>query len=249
MTTIDTIDSPAQRKAGPDALTFAGWMSAAGSLSVVVVCIFYVMSPRPAANPVQPLDVAAAMPAAVSGARTLHAAGLVGVLGDLLWAAAVLLLAGELTRRGRGVAAMGWYGLFLSILIFTLVDGMTGFVMTPLAMTGDAAAYEGMKRLWDMLFLVGVVAYGGGVALAMGADLASGEPMVARPLAGLVLAIAAVGGAAGAAGIMGAAADRIAGGSILPGAILLIPVSLQIARAGRVPHRGFYNGGQHAEEA
>ena len=39
-----------------------------------------------------------------------------------------------------------------------------------MASAGDAAAFEGLKRLWDMLFLLGTTAYGVGVVAAMSGE-------------------------------------------------------------------------------
>lgn len=223
---------PAILKATP--LAVGGVLSAVGAFGVVVTSLFYVLSPRAAAGPVAPLDLAAAMSGAASGAASLHAAGSIGVFGDIIWATAALILAGELARRGRGVSAAGWIALFLSILIFTLVDGMTGYVLPPLAAGSNAAGFEAFKRFWDMLFLLGTVAYGAGVVLALAGDLGASTPMVSRPLAWAALAVALIGGLAATAGLMGVTGlpiDRMSGGSIGLGALLFIPISLQIARA------------------
>ena len=217
----------------PAPLTLGGLLSAVGALGVVITSLFYVLSPRAAAGPVAPLDVAAAMSAAVSGAASLHAAGAVGVFGDIVWATAALIVAGEMARRNRGVAAAGWTGLFISILIFTLVDGLTGYVFPQLAAGPNASAFEALKRFWDMLFLVGTLAYGAGAALAMAGDISAPAPMISRPLAWAALVVALVGGVAAGAGLAaGLSVDRLAGASIGLGSLLFIPISLQIARAG-----------------
>jgi hypothetical protein len=217
-----------------DVLAVGGALSALGAASVVVTSAFYVMSPPAAAGPVQPLNLAAAMSGAVAGASTLHAAGTVGIFGDLIWAVAALLIAQELGRRGRAVSAAGWIALFLSIIIFTFVDGMTGYVFPQLAAGGDAPAFEGLKRLWDMLFLLGTFAFGAGAAAALGADAAGGHPLVGRRLAYVTALVGLVGAAAAVAGLLGVAglpADKICGASIGLGAVLFTAVSLQLSRA------------------
>lgn len=219
-------------------LALGGGLSAIGAFGVVVTSLFYVASPRAAAGPVAPLDLAAAMSGAVSGVASLHAAGSVGVFGDLVWATAALVIAGELARRGRGVSAAGWIGLFLSILIFTLVDGMTGYVLPALATAANAAGFEAFKRFWDLLFLLGAVAYGAGVVLAMAGDIGAPVSMVGRRLAWTTLAVALIGALAATAGLLGVTGlpvDRLSGGSIGLGALLFIPISLRIGRAGEAP--------------
>jgi hypothetical protein len=215
-----------------DPLILGGSLSALGAAGVVVTSAFYLLSPPAAAGPVQPLDLAAAMAGAVRGAVTLHAAGVVGIVGDLVWATAALLIAQALSRRGRGVAAAGWIALFLSIVIFTLVDGMTGYVFPPLAAANNAPAFEGFKRLWDMLFLLGAATYGAGLTAVCGAELATPVAAVNRYLAFALLLVGLIGGAgalAGLAGFTGLPTDKIVGASIGVGSALLIPASLQIA--------------------
>ncbi len=210
-----------------------GMLSALGAASVVVTSAFYVASPPAAAGPVQPLDLSAAISAAKLGSYTLHVAGTVGIFGDLIWAIAALTIAQELGRRGRSVAAAGWNALFLSILLFTFVDGMTGYVFPPLAAAGNVSAFEGLKRLWDMLFLLGTGAYGAGAIAALGADLASRRPVVNRALASATICVGLVGGLAAVAGLtgfVGLPIDKIAGGSIGLGSVLFVFVSVQIAR-------------------
>jgi hypothetical protein len=84
-----------------------------------------------------------------------------------------------------------------------------------------------------VLFQLGVVAFGVGVATAFAAERAADRPLVGRNLA---LAIAVVGlvGVLGAlvgmAGVAAVPTDKIAGGSIGLGSILLAVASWQIAR-------------------
>ncbi len=222
------------REARLTPVAVGGALSAVGAVSVVVTSAFYVASPGAMAGPVQPLDLAAAVAGATRGVATLRAAGTVGIFGDLIWAAGVLLVAQELGRRGRGVSAAGWIALFLAIVIFTFVDLMTGYVLPPLAAGGDASAFEGFKRLWDALFLLGTAALGAGVVAAMGGDLASERPMIGRVLAWTALVVGLIAGLdalAGFAGVTAFPTDKVAGASIGLGSVLFIPISLRIARA------------------
>jgi hypothetical protein len=232
-THVGVLRRPARTGFG-DPLRVGAMLSAVGATSVVITSAFYVLSPPAAAGPVQPLVLAAAMSGAVRGAATLHIAGTVGIFGDLIWATASLLIAQELGRRGRGAAAAGWIAIFLSIVIFTFIDGMTGYVLPPLAAANNVSAFEGFKRLWDMLFLLGTTCYGAGVVSAIAADLSSADPAVTRLLAYALILVALIGGIdalAGFAGFTGLPTDKIAGASIGIGSALFIPASLQIARA------------------
>jgi len=231
------LSPPAETRLG-DPHALGGLLSALGAVAVVITSAFYVASPQAAAGPVQPLDLAAAIAGAAKGAATLRIAGTVGVFGDLIWATAALIIASELGRRGRGVSAAGWTLLFLSVVIFTLVDGLTGYVLPPLALAADSSAFEGFKRLWDMLFFLGTVAFGAGVMAAMGAESRAGRRKVDRVLTGALLIVGAIGGldaVAGLLGVTGFPVDRIAGASIGLGSALFIPVSLRIARRSAWP--------------
>jgi hypothetical protein len=157
-------------------------------------------------------------------------------LGDLaggLARARALLIAQELGRRGRGVLAAGWILLFLSIVIFTFVDGMTGYVFPPLAAAANASAFEGLKRLWDVLFLLGTAAYGAGVVAAMGGEARTGRTPVDRFLVRALVVVGLIGGLDAVAGLLAVAGlptDKIAGASIGLGSALFVPISLRIAR-------------------
>jgi hypothetical protein len=225
---------PQEHRGFSGPLAVGGALSALGAVSVVITGTFYLLSPPAMAGPVQPLDLAAAMSGAVRGAATLRAAGTVGIFGDLIWGVAAMLIAQEMGRRGHGVSAAGWTLFFLSIVLFILVDGMSGYVLPPLAAARNASAFEGFKRLWDMLFLLGTAAYGAGVAMALGAEAGSDRPQVNRVLAYALVVVAVVGGLDAVAGLLGESGlpiDKIAGASIGLGSILFIPASLQIARA------------------
>jgi hypothetical protein len=214
-------------------LAWGGLISVLGAIGVVATSVFYVAAPRAAAGPVQPLDVAAAMAAVVQGASVLRAAGIIGIFSDIVWACGALLLAQELGRRGQGLAAAGWGSLFVSILLFTLVDGITAYVFPPLAANGSTGAFEGFRRLWDMLFLLGTLAFAVGTVAVVASDLAADKPLFSKPLALGVLVVAIAGGVGAVAGLFGLPADQVVGASIGLGAILYVPLSLQILRAGR----------------
>jgi hypothetical protein len=83
----------------------------------------------------------------------LHAAGTVGIFSDIVMAVGVLLIAFELVQRERAVAAGGWIAMFLSIVVFTFVDAIGGYVLAPLAGLNDGAGvFAGFKRLFDVFF-------------------------------------------------------------------------------------------------
>ena len=166
----------------PGVLMAGGAALALGSFGVTVTSVLYALSPPAAALPAYPLDLALA--GARSGASTLHAAGTVGIFSDIVMAVGVLLVAFELVRRERAVAAAGWIAIFLSIVVFTFVDAMGGYVLAPLAgMNDGTSVFAGFKRLFDVLFLLGTVAFGGGAIVALADEMRASAPAVSRPLA------------------------------------------------------------------
>lgn len=176
-------------------LKAGGAATALGSLGVAVTSALYALSPPAATLPTQPFDRAAALAGAVAGSRTMHAAGTVGIFSDIVLAVGVLLVALELARRGRGVSAAGWIAIFMSVVVFTFVDAMVGYVLGPLAALGDGAgAFAGFKHLFDVLFLLGTTAFGAGAMLALTSEVQSAAPIASRSvvLAGALGGLAAV---------------------------------------------------------
>jgi hypothetical protein len=192
----------AQTDRNASILTVGGAALALGSLGVTVTSVLYALSPPAAALPAQPLDQALAT--AVIGARTMFAAGTVGIFSDIVMAVGVLLVTHELVRRERGVAAAGWIAILLSIVVFMFVDAMVGYVLSPLAeMKDGAGAFAGFKRLFDVLFLLGTVAFGGGAILALADEIRSATPLVSRSVAVVGVLVGLGGALAAAACFMG----------------------------------------------
>jgi hypothetical protein len=213
-------------------LAVGGSAVALGSAGVVVTSAFYALSPPVAALPAQPFDPALALVGSVAGARTMYAAGMVGIFADVVMAAGALLVMAELVRRAKGFAALGWAMMLLSIIVFTFVDAIVAHVLGPLAaMKEGAVAFPGFKRLFDALFLLGTAAFGAGAIVALVSDFRASVPLAHRPIAllGALAGLAAVISAA--ACFMGFPVEQGVGLSIGLGAALFVAIGLQIARA------------------
>jgi hypothetical protein len=211
----------------PGVLTAGGAALAFGSIGVTVTSVLYALSPPAAALPAYPLELALA--GARSGASTLHAAGTVGIFSDIVMAVGVLLVAFELVQRERAIAAAGWIAMFLSIVVFTFVDALGGYVLTPLAGLNDGASvFVGFKRLFDALFLLGTVAFGGGAMVALADEMRASAPAVSRPLSviGTLVGLAAV--FAAAACFVGLPFGQGVGISIGLGSVLFAAVGVQL---------------------
>lgn len=205
---------------------------ALGSSGIFITSVLYALSPPSAALPAQPFDQALAHAGAIAGARTMHAAGTVGIFSDIVMMVGVLLVTAELVRRNRGVAAAGWAAIVFSVIVFTFVDALVGYVLAPVAvMKEGAAAFAGFKHLFDVLFLLGTLAFGAGAIFALLNDLGSNVALVNRSLAlaGILAGIAAVASAAGC--FAGMPLEQGVGLSIGRGSAVFTGIGVQIARS------------------
>ncbi len=213
-------------------LSVGGAILALGSFGVTATSALYALSPPAAALPTQPFDQALALAGAVAGAQTMSAAGTVGIFSDVVAANGALLIVIELVRREKAAAAAGWAAIFLSIVVFTLVDAIVGYVLSPVASMPDGAgAFAAFKRLFDVLFLLGTMAFGGGAILALTSEMRSPVPIVGQ-------AVAIAGALVGLAGVLAAAAclaglplQQGVGISIGLGSAIFIAIGVQVARA------------------
>jgi hypothetical protein len=215
-------------------LRVGGAAVALGSLGVTATSVLYALSPPAAALPAQPFDQASALAGAIAGARTMFAAGTIGIFSDLALGVGALLIALELARRGRSLAAAGWTLILLSVVVFTFVDAIVGYVLGPVAgMTDGAGAFVAFKRLFDVLFLLGAAAFGAGAILALTDDMHSAAPIAGK-------AIAPVGALAGLGGVLAAGAcfggapwEQGVGISIGLGSAVFAAIGAQIALKSR----------------
>ena len=208
-------------------LRAGGAAVALGSFGVTATSVLYALSPPAAALPAQPFDQALALAGAVAGARTMFAAGTVGIFSDIVMAVGALLVALDLARRGRSLAVAGWIAILLSIVV--LVDAIVGFVLGPVAELKDGAgAFTAFKRLFDVLFLLGTTAFGAGAMLALTNEMRSAVPIVSKP-------VAIAGALTGMAGVLAAGAclagfplEQAVGISIGLGSAVFVAIGAQI---------------------
>lgn len=213
-------------------LAAAGAATALGSLGIVATSVLYALSPPAAALPAQPFDHGLALAGAIAGTRTMFAAGTIGILFDIVLAVGALLVTVELASRQRGVAAAGWAAIVLSVVVFTFVDAIVGYVLSPIAVLKDGAAvFAGFKHLFDVLFLLATLAFGAGAVLALSNDLGSSAPLASRPLAmaGILAGMAALLSAT--ACFCGLPLEQGVGVSIGFGSAIFAGIGLQIVRA------------------
>jgi hypothetical protein len=210
-------------------LRAGGAAVALGSFGVTATSVLYALSPPAAALPAQPFDQALALAGAVAGARTMFAAGTVGIFSDIVMAVGALLVALELARRGRSLAVAGWIAILLSIVVFMFVDAIVGYVLGPVAALKDgAAAFTAFKRLFDVLFLLGTIAFGAGAMLALTNEMRSAVPIVSKPAALAGALTGMVGVLAAGACLAGFPLEQAVGISIGLGSAVFVAIGAQI---------------------
>lgn len=214
------------------ALLWNGSALAVGALGVVATSVFYLLSPPAAVMPLVPLDLHQALGGAAHGATTMHIAGTIGTLSDVIIAAAAFSIgAAEVRRGGFSAGALGWMAIAISGIIFISVDTLVGFVLGRIALApGSADAFLGFKILFDALFALGTFAFGIGGALALMAYVRE-RGAVSRAIAWPALLLALIGAIAGIASLLGFDAHNFMGASIGGGALLFALIGAQLARA------------------
>ncbi len=91
--------------------TIGGIAVAIGSFGVILTSLFYVLSPA----------------GAVEGLATMRIAGSFGVFGNLVMRSAAC------SWRSTGpcaLAAGGWAAILMSLVVFEIIDGLFGFVLS-----------------------------------------------------------------------------------------------------------------------
>ncbi|MEJ0026808.1 MAG: hypothetical protein WDN01_12340 [Rhizomicrobium sp.] len=213
------------------AIRAGGVVLALGAAGVVATSVLYGVSPPAAAMPLVPADLAAALAGAIRGATTMHLAGLIGVFGDVLVAAAALLFGQHEVARGRGIAAMGWFLIAISTVLFAVVDSIVGYALSQSARQAPAA-FPATKNLFDALFLLGTATFGLGAVLALATSRTHG---LGRLLALLAVAAGAVALLDGALGLCGVGIPpHLLGAGIAGGSLVFTLIGIRLAAVGRL---------------
>jgi hypothetical protein len=134
---------------------------AAGAAGVIATSAFYGLSPPQAALPMPDPMMVQASDAAAAGASLLKAGGTIGIVSDVVLVVGALVLMARRTATEDGVERLGWAGIAVSALVFIMVDAMAGYVLPEVAVIPNSgAAFAGFKRLFDVLFVLGTLAFG-----------------------------------------------------------------------------------------
>ena len=90
-------------------------------------------------------------------------------------------------------------------------------------------AFAGFKRLFDVLFLLGTIAFGGGAIVALADEMHTPAPTISRSLAVTGMLVGLAGTLAAAACFVGLPFGQGVGISIGLGSVLFAAVGLQLA--------------------
>jgi hypothetical protein len=120
----------------------------------------------------------------------------------------------------------------VSLVVFTFVDAIVGYVLGPVAtMSAATGTFAGFKRLFDVLFLLGTTAFGAGAAVALLSEMQSAAPIASKP-------VALAGALTGLAGVLAAGAcfagfplEQGVGVSIALGSAVFVAVGAQAMSA------------------
>ncbi|MBP7532128.1 MAG: hypothetical protein KA775_09935 [Ottowia sp.] len=206
----------------------AAWLLGLGAAGVLATCVSYVLAGAPAALPGGAPDFDTGRDATAAAAGWMRAAGSFGMPGDVLLVAGCVLLAGAARRAGTAAGAVGWGLLALSCALFILVDALVGFVLPPVAASGDSAAYVVARSSFDVLFNIG------GWTLGLGALLAAlappGRALAWRPLRGLMGLAGVLGLAVNTSFLLGGPGAPLIGPAVVLTALALLGAGLALGR-------------------
>lgn len=199
----------------------------AGAAGVVATSVFYLLSPPEAVLPFVPIDPVQAAAAALRGATTLHVAGLIGVVSDVVLASAALSLGAQASiEDGSNSCALGWMLIAAATLVFIGVDTVLGFVLSTFA-AQSSAAFLGVKIFADTLFALGTFGFGlGGILLLI--PYVGGRMQGLGGAAWLALVFSAISALAGAGTLLGLDLHNFVGLGIGGGAAAFVLVGLRL---------------------
>lgn len=225
-------DAAADGDAGT--LFWAGVAVAVGALGVVVTSALYTLAPPRAALPMPNPALTDALRDMIVGQAFMVAAGTVGVVADVIFAAGALVVMVFRRPAGLRVEPLGWAWVAISNLIFVTVDGLSAGVLTQLAaLDGAAATFAGLKRVFDMLFIVGTIAFGCGGLAVLWSELLAKVSVLPKPLVWIGVAVALAGLGSSLLYFANVNLAPVIGIAIAGGALIFTVYGFQLARSSR----------------
>ena len=220
------------KDAASAAIRIGGAGVALGAVMIAVVSGLYAASPTAAAMPV----VTARLPEALEALRAsdgmqLWWIGVMGLTGDVIFAAAAMMVAFGLVLRGQPIKAAGWLGIALSNIIFVGVDALVGRTLVMAASSGTSeAGFVAAKSFSDALFISGTFAFGAGALLLFGPALIPSGTFSSRAISFLGIAVGLVGVGAALICLFGVDAGQLLGLAIAAGSAIFLIVGIRAAK-------------------
>jgi len=220
------------KDAASAAIRIGGAGVALGAVMIAVVSGLYAAAPTAAAMPV----VTARLPEALEALRAsdgmqLWWIGVMGLTGDVIFAAAAMMVAFGLVLRGQPIKAAGWLGIALSNIIFVGVDALVGRTLVMAASSGTSeAGFVAAKSFSDALFISGTFAFGAGALLLFGPALIPSGTFSSRAISFLGIAVGLVGVGAALICLFGVDAGQLLGLAIAAGSAIFLIVGMRAAK-------------------
>jgi len=202
-----------------------------GALMIALVSALYAASPTAATMPV----AAARLPEALAALRASEGVqlwwiGAVGLTGDVVFAAAAMMVAFGLVLRGQPLKAAGWLGIALGNIIFVGVDALVGRTFANVTSIGASeAVFVAAKSFSDALFISGTFAFGAGALLLFAPALVRGESFSSRAISLPGLGVGVLGTGAALICLFGADAGQLLGLAIALGSAVFLVVGVRAA--------------------
>ncbi len=226
MTERDQVET---RDAASAAIRVGGVGVVLGSVMIAIVSGLYATSPTAATMPV----VTARLPEALEALRAsdgmqLWWIGVLGLTGDVVFAAASMMVAFGLVLRGQSIKATGWLGIALSNIIFVSVDALVGRTLAAAIGTSEVG-FVAAKSFSDALFISGTFAFGTGALILFGPALVQSGTLSSRAISFLGVAVGLLGAGAALICLFGADAGPSLGLAIAAGSAIFLIVGLRAA--------------------
>jgi len=223
-------DQAETKNAASAAIRVGGVGVALGAVMIAIVSGLYAASPTAATMPV----VTARWPEALEALRASNGVqlwwiGVVGLTGDVVFAAAAIMIAFGLVLRGQSIKATGWLGIALSNIIFVNVDALVGRTFAAAAIGTSDVGFSAAKSFSDALFISGTFAFGTGALILFGPALIRSGTFSSRAISFLGTAVGLLGAGAALICLFGADAGPLLGLAIAMGSAIFLVVGLRAA--------------------
>jgi hypothetical protein len=224
MTERDQVET---KDAASAAVRVGGVGVALGAGMIAIVSGLYATSPTAATMPV----AMARLPEALEALRASDGTRLwwirtIGMTGDVVFAAASMMVTFGLVLRGQSIKAAGWLGIALSNIIFVGVDALVGRTFVNAT---SGAGFVAVKSLSDALFISGTFAFGTGALLLFGPALIRRGTLLSSLISSLGAAVGLLGASAALICLLGADAGQLLGLAIAAGSVIFMIVGLRAA--------------------